>query len=260
MSPRCPFLTWIFVFKPQNMLAMNWLNHKSLRTWLAGLLVLVGLSHAAWAQKVWVSMYSDAFIGKVMANGEEYNADLLTAASKKFQLNAVVRLIDRTRNITVEVKITDRMGAAESQDMRVSKATALRFGLAAGQAIQLDAVATNIVVRGDDVISVIKPVVRGDEIADAPISAAPSSGSPRSANPDGTTGIAAYTVQVGVFATEEMTRDMQTRLKGSWVDRVDLNGSLRYRVNYGKFATKEEAQAAQVDLKRDGINGLVRAI
>jgi rare lipoprotein A len=104
------------------------------------------------------TVYPDAMIGTKMANGDTYNPNLLTIAHRSLPLNTRVQLIDPRKQKAVEAVVTDRMNAAETQDIRLSQAVATQFNLAQGQSIQLFALNLGTIARPLSSQSVPAPV------------------------------------------------------------------------------------------------------
>lgn len=81
------------------------------------------------------SFYGKRFHGRRTASGEVFSLDSLTAAHKRLPLGTLVRVIDKKNNLSVVVRINDRLPTYSKRQIDVSRAAAeqiemVRDGLA----------------------------------------------------------------------------------------------------------------------------------
>ena len=74
------------------------------------------------------SYYGAKFQGRVMANGQKFDENKLTAASNTLSLGTWVRVSNLRNNKSVIVQITDRMHPKNKRLIDISKAAAKKLG------------------------------------------------------------------------------------------------------------------------------------
>ncbi|MFN3998253.1 septal ring lytic transglycosylase RlpA family protein [Algoriphagus sp.] len=73
------------------------------------------------------SYYGKRFHGKRTANGEIFSIDSLTAAHKRLPLGTVVRVINQKNDLSVVVRINDRLPIYSKRQIDLSRAAATRL-------------------------------------------------------------------------------------------------------------------------------------
>jgi rare lipoprotein A len=73
------------------------------------------------------SFYGKKFHGKRTANGEIFSLDSLTAAHKRLPLGTWVRVINKKNNLSVVVRINDRLPIYSKRQIDISRAAAERI-------------------------------------------------------------------------------------------------------------------------------------
>ena len=80
-------------------------------------------------QKGIASYYGESFVGRKTTNGETYNPDLYTAASRTIPINKFVLVKSIKTGQTVIVRINDRGPYAKHRVIDLSEAAAKKIGL-----------------------------------------------------------------------------------------------------------------------------------
>ncbi len=80
------------------------------------------------AQQGIASFYAAKFHGRLMANGEKYDKDKLTAASNRFPLGTWVKVSNLSNKKNVIVQITDRMHPKNKRLIDLSNTAAKKLG------------------------------------------------------------------------------------------------------------------------------------
>jgi len=73
------------------------------------------------------SFYGKKFHGKRTANGEIFSLDSMTAAHKRLPLGTWVRVINQKNNLSVVVRVNDRLPAYSKRQIDISRAAAERI-------------------------------------------------------------------------------------------------------------------------------------
>ena len=168
------------------------------------------------------SWYGAPFHGRRASNGEIYDMNKFTAAHRTLPFNSIVRVTNLNNGKSTVVRITDRGPFVENRIIDLSKAAA--------QA--LDAI-------GPGVIPVKLQVLSGGD---------PQSGF--------------FTVQVGAFKDRDNADRLRDKLRGEYspvfIQQVDLESGLFYRVRVGKVSGEPGAQKLSDELReKDGFRPMV---
>jgi len=75
------------------------------------------------------SFYGKKFHGKRTANGEIFSLDSMTAAHKRLPLGTWVRVINKKNNLSVVVRINDRLPIYSKRQIDISRAAAERIDM-----------------------------------------------------------------------------------------------------------------------------------
>ncbi len=167
------------------------------------------------------SWYGPGFNGRRTANGEIYNQEDLTAASRSLPLGTLVMVTNLDNGRAVEVRINDRGPFAKGREIDLSHRAARVLGILNPGTVR----------------------VRIDVISMAP-----------GVRPDMAGG---YFVQVGAFSRAANAERLRQRLAASYsdvrVDELDAGKRRYYRVRMGSFATAQQARARALKWARLGL-------
>jgi rare lipoprotein A len=75
------------------------------------------------------SFYASEFNGRKTASGEIYDMNKLTAAHPTFPFGTIVRVINLSNNISVELRVNDRMPDFKNRIIDISYAAAKKIGM-----------------------------------------------------------------------------------------------------------------------------------
>lgn len=176
----------------------------------------------AYVEEGKASWYGAPFHGRRASNGEIYDMNKFTAAHRTLPFNSMVRVTNLDNGKSTVVRITDRGPFVDNRIIDLSKAAA--------QA--LDAI-------GPGVIPVKLEVLSGGD---------PLSGF--------------FTVQVGAFKDRDNADRLRDRLNGEYapvfVQQVDLENGMFYRVRVGKISGEPRAQKLSEELReKEGFKPMV---
>lgn len=173
------------------------------------------------------SWYGPNFHGKLTANGEKYDMHGLTAAHRTLPFNTVVEVENVDNGKKVQVRINDRGPFAKNRIIDLSKKAA-----------------EEIEMVGPGTANVSLRLVDGDL--------------ENSRTTD--LKVATYTVQLASFDEEYKAYAHSRKIKGSRVEKINLDGSSVYRVYYGVYVKEDEAKRQQQKLNSQGFSGYVKQI
>lgn len=173
------------------------------------------------------SWYGPKFHGRLTANGERYDMYGLTAAHRTLPFNTMLRVENLDNGKSVVVRVNDRGPFAKNRIIDLSKKAAQEIDMI-----------------GNGTANVELVLLRGDL------------DNSRTTNLK----VATYTVQLGSFETKEGAFDLSRKIKGSRVEKINLEDRNVYRVYYGTYVDKDEAQDKQRELDRKGFGGYVKQI
>lgn len=173
------------------------------------------------------SWYGPNFHGRLTANGETYDMNGLTAAHRTLPFNTVVEVENLDNGKTVQVRINDRGPFAKNRIIDLSKKAA-----------------EEIDMLGPGTAPVALYLIDGDL--------------ENSRTTD--LKVATYTVQLASFEEEYKAVAQSRKIKGTRVEKIQLDDKTVYRVYYGIYVDAEEAQKQLQELKRQGFDGYVKQI
>lgn len=173
------------------------------------------------------SWYGPNFHGKLTANGEKYDMHGLTAAHRTLPFNTVLEVENKDNGKKVKVRINDRGPFAKDRIIDLSKKAA-----------------EEIEMVGPGTANVLLRLIDGDLE------------NSRTTNLK----VATYTVQLASFDEEYKAYAHSRKIKGSRVEKINLQGGTVYRVYYGVYVKEDEAKEQQQKLDRQGFNGYVKQI
>ncbi len=173
------------------------------------------------------SWYGPNFHGKLTANGETYDMDGMTAAHRTLPFNSEVVVENLDNGRTTRVRINDRGPFAKDRIIDLSRAAA-----------------TEIDMVGPGTARVRLYLVKGDlensRVTDLKVMN--------------------FTIQLASFTDEALAQEKSSQIAGSRVERLNINGSLVFRVYYGTYQDTALAEADLQKLQNDGFEGFVKQI
>lgn len=173
------------------------------------------------------SWYGPNFHGKLTANGEKYDMYGLTAAHRTLPFNTVLKVKNLDNGESVQVRINDRGPYAKNRIIDLSKKAAKEI---------------NMLGPGTAHVALI--LMEGDlENSKTTNLKVPT-----------------YTVQLASFDNETKAFEHSRKIRGSRVEKVNMENKTVYRVYYGNFVDREKAQDQRQELERQGFNGYVKQI
>ena len=166
------------------------------------------------------SWYGQKFHGRKTASGEVYNMYDLTAAHKTLPLGTKVKVLNRSNNRTVVVKVNDRGPFVRGRIIDLSYAAAKKI---------------NMVGSGTAPVEIMAVGGTGGRV-------------------DYYTGN--FTLQVGAFKDPDNARRLKNRLdrsfKNAHIVKADTVNGLFYRVRVGRCSTLKEARRYEAILNDRG--------
>jgi len=172
------------------------------------------------------SWYGPNFDGKQTANGEIFNTHELTAAHRTLPFNSQIRVQNVHNGRSTEVRINDRGPFAKSRIIDLSQKAAE----------QLDMI-------GPGTANVRLYLIN---------------------NPDrelpSDLKVQSFTIQIAAYASRSLAESKSDEVKGSRVEKVNVEGKEICRVYYGKYPSAENAKTEQAHLKKLGIDGFVKQL
>lgn len=173
------------------------------------------------------SWYGPKFHGKLTANGEKYDMYGLTAAHRTLPFNTILKVKNMDNGQSVKVRINDRGPYAKNRIIDLSKKAAQEI---------------NMLGPGTARVSLI--LIEGDlENSNTTDLKVPT-----------------YTVQLASFDDETKAFEHSRKIRGSRVEKINMEGETVYRVYYGIYVDKKDARSQQQKLARRGHDGYVKQI
>ena len=173
------------------------------------------------------SWYGPKFHGKLTANGEKYDMYGLTAAHRTLPFNTILKVKNKDNGQSVQVRINDRGPYAKNRIIDLSKKAAQEI---------------NMLGPGTARVSLI--LMKGDlENSNTTNLKVPT-----------------YTVQLASFDDETKAFEHSRKIRGSRVEKINMEGQTVYRIYYGNYVDKENARSQQQKLARRGHDGYVKQI
>lgn len=172
------------------------------------------------------SWYGPDFHGKTTANGETYNMNDFTAAHRTLPFNTVVRVSNQSNGKTVDVRINDRGPYVGDRVIDLSRRAAQEL---------------DMIHSGTTGVELFL-LQEGD----------------RAVNSSNITNRETFTVQLASFDTYNRASQEASKISGSEVVKVNIEGNEIYRVYYGTYTNHSEAERAMRELRRRGYSGFVK--
>ena len=170
------------------------------------------------------SWYGPNFNGKQTANGETFDMYKLTAAHRTLPFGSIVKVVNKSNNKSVIVRINDRGPFAKRRIIDLSKRAAEKIGLIKTGTALVDLFLVN----------------------DIPI--------PKELKTP------KYSVQIGSFIKIKDAQKLKSSINNSRITRAIVNGKIYYRVYVGFFDKIEKAKQLLKNLSNKGINGFVKQV
>lgn len=173
------------------------------------------------------SWYGPNFHGRLTANGEKFDMNLMTAAHRTLPFNTIVLVENIDSGKSVLVRINDRGPFAKNRIIDLSKQAAKKIGMIGPGTAKVN-------------LYVAKGTLKNSRTTNLKV--------------------ATYTVQLASFRTRAQAFDYSSKIKGSRVEVIRKKTRKIYRVYYGRYIDKEEAAKMQKKLERQNYSGYVKQI
>lgn len=205
------------------------------------IIFVLSFSNLAWAQvykkDAVVSYYAGDFHGKKTSNGEYFNMNALTCASKNLPFNTVLKVTNLANGKSVEVRVNDRGPFVPGRELDLSKAAATKLDMIKSGTAH---VKIEIVKLGPNTKISQQTAAKAEKIMqqrfpneykkEKKIETTPK------VRPDGTF----WDIQVGAFSTREAANKLaQKLLKEGFKDIVFQKGNDIFRVVIRNVPAKE---------------------
>ncbi len=186
----------------------------------------------------YASVYPEILRGRITASGAAYDPERMTASHRTLPLGSLVRVIRTDNGASVVVRINDRGPFSGDRVMDLSSRAARELGIDPN-----DERFVRIVPAGAEE----GRASRGVHVAEY-----------RVKNWTGGTG---FTIQLGSYSSDEAAEAVRERIeKGAWVQRVEIDDRVYYRLNFGRYRSPEDASKDMARLEREGFFGFVKGV
>lgn len=211
------------------------------------LIFLLSFTSFVWAEvyksNAVVSYYAGDFHGKKTSNGEYFNMNAMTCASKNLPFNTILKVTNLANGKSVEVRVNDRGPFVPGRELDLSKAAA----------VQLDMIKSGTAHVKIEIVK-LGPNTKASQQTAAKATKIMQQRYPneykteQKVRPDGTY----WDIQVGAFSTRDAANKLaQKLLKLGFKDVVFQKGNDIYRVVIRKVPAKE-VPAIEEKLKNAG--------
>jgi rare lipoprotein A len=205
------------------------------------LITLLAMAQEVFEQKGQASFYADKFHGRITANGEAYDQNLLTAAHLTLPFGSYVKVTNIDNNMSVVVRINDRGPFVQGRIIDLSKkaAESLDFVQKGLARVKIEIINPETDVNTIQIEEV--PGVDEDEFYRMEVSRTQPAG---------------YGVQIGSFKElvnlMRLTEKLSNKYKNEVTVQVTLVNDVKiYRVIVGTMKSRPEAERAMKRLKND---------
>ena len=181
----------------------------------------------------YAGVYPDILRGRITTSGAVYDPERLIASHRYLPLGSVVRVIRDDTGESVSVTILDRGPYTGERIMDLSKAAARELRM-----------------RGGD--ERLVHIVRSAGEASARFSPREGRAS-RDTEPR-------FTIQLGSYSNEAAAETARGRVEGAWIQRVEVDGQIFFRLNFGRYQTREQATEDLDGLEGQGFFGFVKSL
>lgn len=186
----------------------------------------------------YAGVYPDILRGRITASGAAYDPERMTASHRTLPLGSLVRVIRTDNGASVVVRINDRGPFSGDRVMDLSSRAARELG----------------VDPDDERFVRIVPAAAQKESTSRGVHVAEY----RIKNWTGGTG---FTIQLGSYSSEEGAEAVKKRIKkGAWVQRVEIDDRVYYRLNFGRYRSPEQATEDMARLESEGFFGFVKGL
>lgn len=252
---------------------------------LCTLLLLCGLVVGLQAQRMSgnASYYADRFDGKPTSTGETYNKKAFTAASKEFPAGTVLRVTNVANNLVTQVRVNDCGPHHPERIIDLSRAAAEQIGLLrAGVAVvrlellsmgtegptcdRSKIVSTTAAAKTDVPANAGKVVTPPVAKPPAPASYGQTVQVKAPADPNANLPVGddpifyLYGVQVAAYGKAANAADFMQKSGDKYGFLFKRTDKKLTKVFVGPYLTETEAKAKIAELKKQGMNGILRRV
>lgn len=204
------------------------------------------LSAEVYRSRAVVSYYAGDFHGKKTSNGEYFNMNALTCASKSLPFDTILKVTNLANGLSVQVRVNDRGPFVPGRELDLSKAAAVKLDMIKSGTAN---VKIEIVKMGPNTKLSQQTAAKAAKIMEqrfpgqtaAATGSAGGGSSPKAVakpRPEGTF----WDIQVGAFSTREAANKLaQKLLKAGFKEVVFQKGNDIYRVVIRNVPAKEVA-------------------
>lgn len=198
-----------------------------------------------------VSYYAGDFHGKKTSNGETFNMNALTCASKNLPFNTILKVTNLANGKSVEVRVNDRGPFVPGRELDLSKAAAVKLDMIKSGTAH---VKIEIVKLGPNTKASQQTAAKAAKIMQQRFPGSTTTKTVKKTvtktveRPDGTF----WDIQVGAFSTRETANQLaQKLLKQGFKDVVFQKGNDIYRVVIRNVPAKE-VPLIEAKLQKEG--------
>jgi rare lipoprotein A len=170
------------------------------------------------------SWYGPNFNGRQTANGETFNMNEFTAAHRTLPFNSILRVINKSNNKSVIVRINDRGPFAKDRIIDLSKKAAEKINMIGPGSVPVELILLNN--------------------SKLPIDLK----------------VAHYTVQVASYKRKSDAQKLASKTADSRIVEAYVNGENYYRIYVGHFEDIDKAKELKIALQRKGLFGFVKQV
>lgn len=193
------------------------------------IIAAIQLSAEVYKEKATVSYYAGDFNGKKTSNGEYFNMNELTCASKNLPFDTILKVTNLANGKSVQVRVNDRGPFVAGRELDLSKAAAVKLDMIkSGTAT----VRIEIVKRGPNTKLSQQTAAKAAQIMAQKTGTKPASGTPAKTQaqktyPAGTN----WDFQIGAYSTRENANKVaQKLLREGFEDVIFQKGNDIFRV------------------------------
>jgi rare lipoprotein A len=170
------------------------------------------------------SWYGPNFNGRQTANGETFDMNEFTAAHRTLPFNSILRVLNKSNNKSVIVRINDRGPFAKNRIIDLSKKAAEKINMIEPGSVRVDLILLN---NSELPIDLKTPH---------------------------------YTVQIGSYKKKSDAQKLASLTDDARIVDAYVNGEKYYRVYVGHFEDFNEAEELKKELQKQGLAGFVKQV
>lgn len=170
------------------------------------------------------SWYGPNFNGRKTANGETFDMNEYTAAHRTLPFNSILKVLNKSNNRSVIVRINDRGPFSKNRIIDLSKKAAEKINMIGPGSVPVD-----LILLDNSQLPIDLKIPH-------------------------------YTVQIGSYKKEIDAKKIASQIEDSQIVEAFVNGEKYFRIYIGSFKDIDEAKELKVSLQNRGILGFVKQI